>query len=337
MKEEIVVHTQKEFDDIKQDFDGLIIIKDTDEEIIVTPRNKATIKIGGSSHATVKGTAYVKAIDEAYVKAFDSATIEAFNKANIIAAGTSIVIAFGYANIIALNKSYVLATSAVQVKAFDMTFVTASGKSYIKAFDCAVVKAIMPAHVEAYGSSNVQAFDKAYVEAHGTSIIKAYRLANVKGFDNAVIFYYEDAVIELHDNATSKRLSNIGYTKNDLLSLAEHIDNKIVLYKSVNPDTFCDFYTGEIKYEIGKEVECPDWDSREMSQCGNGLHLSVFPLDTQIYNEGTILKCLVDPDDIVMFYNDISKVRCRKVLPIAIVDKRGNIISENNRNEVHKN
>ena len=69
MKEEIVVHTQKEFDDIKQDFDGLIIIKDTDKEIVITPRNKATIEIGGSSHATVKGTAYVKAIDEAYVKA----------------------------------------------------------------------------------------------------------------------------------------------------------------------------------------------------------------------------------------------------------------------------
>ena len=337
MKEEIVVHTQKEFDDIKQDFDGLIIIKDTDKEIVITPRNKATIEIGGSSHATVKGTAYVKAIDEAYVKAFDSATIEAFNKANIIAAGTSIVIAFGYANIIALNKSYVLATSAVQVKAFDMTFVTASGESYIKAFDCAVVKAIMPAHVEAYGSSNVQAFDKAYVEAHGTSIVKAYRLANVKGFDNAVIFYYEDAVIELHDNATSKQLSNIGYTKNDLLSIAEHVNDKIVLYKSVNCDTFCDFYTGKIKYEIGKEVECPDWDSNEIFQCGNGLHLSIFPFTAQIYNEGTILRCLVDPDDVVVFPDDITKVRCRKVLPIAIVDKRGNIISENNRNEVHKN
>ena len=336
MKEEIVVHTQKEFDDIKQDFDGLIIIKDTDKEIVITPRNKATIEIGGSSHATVKGTAYVKAIDEAYVKAFDSATVEAFNKANIIAAGTSSVIAFGYANIIALNKANIMALDKIQVKAFDMAFVIASGKSYVKAFDWTIVNADTLAHVEAYGSSNVQAFDKAYVEAHGTSIIKAYRLANVKGFDNAVIFYCENATVELHDNATSKQLSNIGYTKNDLLAIAEHNNDKIVLYKSVNPDTFCDFYTGKIKYEIGKEVECPDWDSREMFQCGNGLHLSAFPLDTQTYNEGTILRCLVDPDDVVVFPDDITKVRCRKVLPIAIVDKRGNIISENNRNEVHK-
>ena len=309
MKEEIIVHSQKEFDDIKQDFDGLITIKDTDKEIVITPRNKATIEIGGSSHATVKGTAYVKAIDEAYVKAFDSATVEAFNKANIIAAGTSSVIAFGYANIIALNKANIMALDKIQVKAFDMAFVIASGKSYVKAFDCAMVEAIMPAH----------------------------RLANVKGFDNAVIFYYEDAVIELHDNATSKQLSSIGYTKNDLLSIAEHVNDKIVLYKSVNCDTFCDFYTGKIKYEIGKEVECPDWDSNEIFQCGNGLHLSIFPFTAQIYNEGTILRCLVDPDDVVVFPDDITKVRCRKVLPIAIVDKRGNIISENNRNEVHKN
>jgi len=141
----------------------------------------------------------------------------------------------------------------------------------------------------------------------------------------------------LHDNATSKQLSNIGYTKNDLLAIAEHNNDKIVLYKSVNPDTFCDFYTGKIKYEIGKEVECPDWDSNEIFQCGNGLHLSIFPFTAQIYNEGTILRCLVDPDDVVVFPDDITKVRCRKVLPIAIVDKRGNIISENNRNEVHKN
>jgi len=141
----------------------------------------------------------------------------------------------------------------------------------------------------------------------------------------------------LHDNATSKQLSSIGYTKNDLLSIAEHVNDKIVLYKSVNCDTFCDFYTGKIKYEIGKEVECPDWDSNEIFQCGNGLHLSIFPFTAQIYNEGTILRCLVDPDDVVVFPDDITKVRCRKVLPIAIVDKRGNIISENNRNEVHKN
>ena len=331
MKEEIIVHSQKEFDDIKQDFDGLITIKDTDKEIVITPRNKATIEIGGSSHATVKGTAYVKAIDEAYVKAFDSATVEAFNKANIIAAGTSSVIAFGYANIIALNKAYIMALDEVQIKSFDMTFIVASDKSYVKAFDWTIVNADTLAHVEAYGSSNVQASDNVHVEAHGTSIIKAYRLANVKGFDNAVIFYCENATVELHDNATSKQLSNIGYTKNDLLAIAEHNNDKIVLYKSVNPDTFCDFYTGKIKYEIGKEVECPDWDSREMFQCGNGLHLSAFPLDTQTYNEGTILKCLVDPDDVVMFSSDISKVRCRKVLPVAIVDKRGDIISEDNK------
>ncbi len=106
MKEEIVVHTQKEFDDIKKNFNGIITIKDTNEEIIVTPRRKATIKIRGSCHATVKETAYVKVYDEAYVKAFDSAFVGAFNHANIMASNDASVFAHDYANIIALNKAY---------------------------------------------------------------------------------------------------------------------------------------------------------------------------------------------------------------------------------------
>ena len=85
----------------------------------------------------------------------------------------------------------------------------------------------------------------------------------------------------------------------------------ITLYKSVNPDTNCDFYTGEIKYE--GVVECPDWNPDVTIQCGNGLHLSATPEDALGYNNGKILKCKVNIKDIVVYPHDISKVRCKKV------------------------
>ena len=86
----------------------------------------------------------------------------------------------------------------------------------------------------------------------------------------------------------------------------------IILFKSVNPETNCDFYTGRIKYE--GTVECPDWNPDPEIQCGHGLHLSATPKDALDYNpNGKILKCKVNIKDIVIYPYDISKVRCQKV------------------------
>jgi hypothetical protein len=85
----------------------------------------------------------------------------------------------------------------------------------------------------------------------------------------------------------------------------------MILYKSVNPENHCDFYTGKIKYQ--GVVECPDFDQNSDRQCGGGLHLSPLPEMALKYNEGKVLKCEVDINDIVVFPTDITKVRCRKV------------------------
>ena len=83
-----------------------------------------------------------------------------------------------------------------------------------------------------------------------------------------------------------------------------------MLYKSVQDD-HTDFYTGKIKYE--GTVECPDWDPDCNRKCGGGLHLSPIPEAALRYNQGKVLKCLVHPDNLVVYATDISKVRCRLV------------------------
>jgi len=90
---------------------------------------------------------------------------------------------------------------------------------------------------------------------------------------------------------------------------------KIKLYKSVNPKTRCDFYTGKVKYE--GIVTCTDFDSDIERQCGGGLHLSPTPQMALQHNDGLVLECMVDIKDIVVYPYDISKVRCRKVTVIG--------------------
>jgi len=86
---------------------------------------------------------------------------------------------------------------------------------------------------------------------------------------------------------------------------------KIKLYKSVHPETYCDFRTGRIKYD--GLVICPDWKPNPEIECGNGLHLSPRPKLALEYNKGTILECEVTLSDIAVYAHNISKVRCAKV------------------------
>ena len=79
----------------------------------------------------------------------------------------------------------------------------------------------------------------------------------------------------------------------------------------MNPTNRCDFWSNTIKYE--NTVVCPDWNSDNNIECGNGLHLSPSPSLALGYNEGLVLECEVDLDDMVVYKYDISKVRCRKV------------------------
>ena len=95
----------------------------------------------------------------------------------------------------------------------------------------------------------------------------------------------------------------------------------VVLYKTVDKKTRCDFYTGKIHYKVGTKVLCPDFDPDPLRQCGGGLHLSPTPQLALSYNNGQVLRCLVHVDDIAIYGPDITKVRCREVLVVEEVGK----------------
>ena len=88
-------------------------------------------------------------------------------------------------------------------------------------------------------------------------------------------------------------------------------NDSVILYKSVDPKTLCDFQTGKVKYE--GLVTCPDFDPSKDRECGGGLHLCATPELTQTFNAGKILKCRVKLQDIVVYGKNIMKVRCKQV------------------------
>jgi len=95
----------------------------------------------------------------------------------------------------------------------------------------------------------------------------------------------------------------------------EKENNYLILYKSVNPKNNTDFYTGGVKYDIGKTVIAPDWDSKYTGECGKGLHLSPTPFMALQFNNGKVLKCRVKKSDCRMIKNPTypTKIRCKQV------------------------
>jgi hypothetical protein len=186
----------------------------------------------------------------------------------------------------------------------------------------------------ACGNAVIQyAYDNAVIQrACGNAVIqRAYDNAVIqRAYDNAVIekALQESCVIRLEDNAKilhhdkTAHIINAKQAQHDIDSFTvihqENLDGKyIILYKSVNPRTLCDFYTGKIKYE--GVVTCPDWNPDRNIQCGNGLHLSPTPEMALSYNQGKVLKCRVELKDIVVYPTDITKIRCKKVTVIGEV------------------
>ena len=90
----------------------------------------------------------------------------------------------------------------------------------------------------------------------------------------------------------------------------------IKLFKSVRKDNHRDFHTNSIEYS--GEVVCPDFNPDKSIQCGQGLHLSPLPhLALQYNSAGMLLECSVKLTDFVVYPEDITKVRCKKVTVIG--------------------
>ena len=141
-----------------------------------------------------------------------------------------------------------------------------------------------------------------------------------KIFQQAVAICLEECTVkEKDDTARVIVCPRVLYDKETFLDIyRDQVDgDHITLYKSVNPDTLCDFYTGKIKYK--GTVTCPDFDPDTERECGGGLHLSPTPELALSYNPGKVLKCKVHKKDFVVFPHNIDKVRCKEVKVVGVV------------------
>jgi hypothetical protein len=155
----------------------------------------------------------------------------------------------------------------------------------------------------------------------GNATIKIYSsMASVKKALQACVIICQDCNPKLPKNAL-----NVIHTKtaiHTIESFTSFYDNLVkgktmTLYKSVNPETECDFYTGRIKYENGKTVNPDKFDPSTERECGDGLHLSPSPEMALSYNNGKVKICEVAIKDIVVYSKNITKVRCSKVKVIG--------------------
>jgi hypothetical protein len=172
-------------------------------------------------------------------------------------------------------------------------------------------------HVEAMGSSHVEAWGNCSVKVQQSISVKItlrdYAVCNAVACEPKLIecdetAHYIESPVAVNDLGSFLRIY-----KDNVQS-----DGRILLYKMVKKDG-TDHHSGTIKYE--GTVTCPDWDPDPEVQCGGGLHLSPSASLAKFYHPtGKLLKCLVHPDDIVVYGPDITKVRCRKV---EVIDDDG--------------
>jgi hypothetical protein len=89
-------------------------------------------------------------------------------------------------------------------------------------------------------------------------------------------------------------------------------------------DKMADFYTGKVKYIIGKWIKAPDWEEDFIGECGHGLHLAATPIFALYFNhDGKVIKCETKTEycRTVKSPEYPFKVRCKKVKPLEEVEK----------------
>jgi hypothetical protein len=177
-------------------------------------------------------------------------------------------------------------------------------------------------HVEAGGSSHVEAWGSSHVEAGGSSHVEARDSSHVEAWDLVTITKKsKDTDLKLHGKAlVQDATEDLKFT-----TLKEWFDwwdvkpekGKVQLYKAVRPDG-CDFYSGKVHYEVGKTVECPDWQEDWQEECGHGLHCSPHVFLTHGYANGREhihIAVEVDVKDIRLpkLFSMPDKIRVQKV------------------------
>jgi hypothetical protein len=170
-----------------------------------------------------------------------------------------------------------------------LTIKKCPGSSRVEAWGSSRVVARGSSRVVARGSSRVVAREWSRVEAWGSSRVEARESSSVKSYANSVVLVFATtvAVVAWHfvtvicqdcrptikrhgTHVTIVRTKTMKHTPQSFADIYADGKRTLTLFKSVHPETRCDYYTGKIKYE--GVVTCPDFDPDPSRQCGGGLH-----------------------------------------------------------------
>ena len=346
---EITVTTQKELDAIKGDFKEFtyIYIKSSEKIYVTTKWENSSVVARGNSSVVARGNSSVVAWENSSVVAWENSSVGAWENSSVVAWGSSSVEARGNSSVVAWENSSVEAWENSSVEARGNSSVVAWGSSSVEARGNSSVVAWENSSVGAWENSSVVAWGSSSVEAWGSSRVEAWENSSVSGFDFSFLSIlstsvivkklYQYAIVRLTSKIKlpkkPKTVTIIDHSKVELkynkTTFVEYYDlektsNKVILYKSVNPETLCDFRTNSIKYE--GIVECPDFNPSKKHECGGGLHLCAKPSQALSFNQGQLLKCEVDLKDIVVYSKNIEKVRCKKVKVLGKCNIKGELL-----------
>jgi hypothetical protein len=333
--ETVAITSQEEFDALPRKAAKKIVVV----EFILKVKNERVILIGdssaelwGNSRAELRGNSHAELRDHSHAVLLNNSHALLMNKSRaelrdnssaelrgISGAelwNNSSAELWGNSHALLLNKSHAVLRDNSHAELWDISHALLWGNS----------------RGELRDNSHGELRDHSRAELRDNSRAQVTSASSVVAFENSHVLYLEQPKsLRLFDNATVKAYLEPTYRKEHLITCERPIegdDKTIALYKSVDPETSRDFYTGKYKYEIGKTIICEDFNPDPAINCGQGFHLCLTAREASRFNVGKYLKCYVNIDDIAVNPKSLEKVRCRAVTPVAVVDVWGREVEE---------
>jgi hypothetical protein len=340
--ETIIIKTQIEFDGLPDSFLEYTEIRIVGELDRIN-KNFKNAYLSVSDSATIKyvyGSATIK-----YV--YGSATIKyVYGSATIKSVSDSATIKYVYGS---ATIEYVSGSATIKYVSGSATIKYVSDSATIKSVsDSATIESVSDSATIEYvsGSATIESVsDSATIESVSDSATIEYVSMNTIIriiSDSATIVIAQQQAVLVYQNCKGDpkkkdvtvqviRTQKATYALENFVGIynvqkVSKYSKKIILYKYVKHD-YTDFYSGKIKYEVGKTVEAPDWNADNDIECGGGLHLSSSIEHCKRFNnskDGHALQCEVLIADIVVHPSPVFpfKIRCKKCFVVKEIENK---------------
>jgi hypothetical protein len=215
---------------------------------------------------------------------------------------------------------------------YDYSFVhMCSNSNYAALFQHSRARMHHKSKAELFDNSEAYLYMESEAICHDSTKVEMYDSSKAKLYDFSIATIYNHTSTNIDKLSPLAQIININYPSDiKTWCLMKNIainNNKIILFKAVNID-YTDFFTGKLKYEIGKEIVDPEWDPNYNQECGKGLHFSNSESWLRLYiskdhDNFKILKVEVDINDckcipgVIYFTNQIKARACKVIEEIC--------------------